>query len=179
MTRCSFTCELKAALNDGQGFLHNAKCTDRKKREAFILDGIILHNSLLLRLFNIWVLATCSPWSHLPFVSCESHFSTLAWQYRHYPVSCFAFPSLPHSISPASWASSWTVPFAWGTGFSLQASPPLHKPCELFQLPMTYISTNTPSSTMEENGPNSTESTEICKNKHHRCVYSKGHSLRM
>lgn len=54
MTLSSFTCKLKAALNDDQGFLHNAKCTDRKKkreREAVIPDGIILHNSLLLRLF--------------------------------------------------------------------------------------------------------------------------------
>lgn len=32
---------------------------------------------------------------------------------------------------------------------------------------------------MEENSPNSTESTEIRKNKHYRCVYSKGHSIRM
>lgn len=47
----SFTCKMKAVLNDDPGFLHNAKCTDRKKKEALILDGIILHNSLLLRLF--------------------------------------------------------------------------------------------------------------------------------
>ena len=66
----SFTYKMKAVLNDDPGFLHNAKCTDRKKRR-FHPWWYNFAQQPPPKTLCIWVLASCSPWPHLPYVNGE------------------------------------------------------------------------------------------------------------